>query len=250
MKFFNPRRLTFFPRSRLINVIEEVQYEGVHLWVVCCADPNNSSDRVHISNTNPKHAVLNLFQQLRNRFHMGSDMEKWKVYTIAILGKQQIGKSTLLGDLFSLNFRTGDGTSRTSRGITIGMVPIVDEEISLILMDVEGILSSERRGAAKALDRAASEISNVYFGEAIAQEMRLCLNAILSSDILLVYVNAKPLGSDDKDPIASLLNAYLVIWETNPEKFCRQFLFVFRSPQNFTTAKKSLRPKLVREFLN
>jgi predicted GTPase len=63
------------------------------------------------------------------------DCEK-DYYTVAIIGSQNSGKSTLLNYMFKTNFQvlTGTAGTRTTRGVVLGR----DQEQNLILMDVEG----------------------------------------------------------------------------------------------------------------
>ena len=57
-------------------------------------------------------------------------------FTVAIIGSQNTGKSTLLNHLFKTNFKVLEGLagSRTTRGIILGR----DYAKNLVLMDVEG----------------------------------------------------------------------------------------------------------------
>ena len=57
-------------------------------------------------------------------------------FTIAIIGAQNTGKSTLLNHLFRTNFSVlkGEAGHRTTRGVVIAR----DSLSSLIVMDVEG----------------------------------------------------------------------------------------------------------------
>ena len=57
-------------------------------------------------------------------------------FTIAIIGGQNSGKSTLLNTLFKTDFQvlTGSAGTRTTRGVVLGR----DFKENLILMDVEG----------------------------------------------------------------------------------------------------------------
>lgn len=57
-------------------------------------------------------------------------------YTVAIIGCQNSGKSTLLNHLFGTDFRVlqGEAGNRTTRGVVLGR----DKAANLLVMDVEG----------------------------------------------------------------------------------------------------------------
>jgi protein SEY1 len=57
-------------------------------------------------------------------------------FTVAIIGAQNTGKSTLLNELFHTHFKVlqGEAGHRTTRGVILGK----DYKESLIIMDVEG----------------------------------------------------------------------------------------------------------------
>lgn len=57
-------------------------------------------------------------------------------FTVAIIGSQNTGKSTLLNELFHTNFKVLQGLagSRTTRGIVLGR----DYATNIVVMDVEG----------------------------------------------------------------------------------------------------------------
>lgn len=66
---------------------------------------------------------------------LGSQINR-NYYTIAIIGVQNSGKSTLLNQLFGTNFAVLKGVagSRTTRGILCSL----DREENFIIFDVEG----------------------------------------------------------------------------------------------------------------
>lgn len=103
---------------------------------------------------------------------------------ISVFGPQSTGKSTLLNNLFGTSFKVSNNTC--TRGINLRIIPRRDGEKQefLLLIDVEGIKSTEQKKITSFADNSLKKMSNY-------NDYRIACLSIIPSDISIMLINGE-----------------------------------------------------------